>query len=504
MAKLPEPFYAAQHPPQRVPIADVAKGLFGAPAPAAPARMPLPGPVLLPTPPELDAEQTLALPPGNMGELVSWLYASAMYPVREVALVTALGLMAGIAGRAYTAPSPRLTGLNVYLVLIARSASGKEALHELAGMLMTTLRAAVPGVGAMVNFADYASGPALAKACAGEPRSMVNFSSEFGRKLKRMANPKDAPMADLRTVLTKLWSKSGPQSVAGDLVYSDAKASVSVPGAVSFSLVGESTPGTVLAALTDDMAEDGLLSRIQFVEVCGERPAYNAWLEGGLPPLPPPVLEALQGVAQQALTLLGRNASQPVGTTDAARQALDAFRTKCDASVRAAGADELMRAMWNRAHLKALKYCGLMAALEEPLNPMTTVEQAQWAIYFSERGVRVLQRKQADGDLGDGDQARQRKLVLMLRQYILHPVPERYRIPEAMRVDGVVPRRYLQQRTSDVAAFSQHRLGATAALDMALKSLCDSGYLVELDKLKATESYTFQGRCFRVVQLPAD
>ena len=34
------------------------------------------------------------------------------------------------------------------------------------------------------------------------------------------------------------------------------------------------------------------------------------------------------------------------------------------------------------------------------------------------------------------------------------------------------------------------------------KAMCDSGYLLEVDKLKAVDSFGFQGRCFRIVNLP--
>lgn len=437
----------------------------------------------------------LVEPPGLAGELVRWCKASALYPVQEVAIATVIGILAGLTGRAWTAPSPRLTGLNVYLVLVARSASGKEALHDLAGVLLVELRKLVPGVTSLINFNDHVSGPALAKSMAAEPRCCVTFSSEFGRKLRRMASPKDRPMQDFRTTMTTLYSKSGPTSYVGDMVYSDSNARVSIPGAVAFSLVGESTPATVHVALTEEIAEEGLLSRMHFVEVLGERPEYNEGVEGALPPLPTHVLEALKEVAVQALTLLGRNETQPVAIVPEAKAVLDGFRKVCNEEVKAAGDNNLLRGLSSRAHLKALKYAGHLAVLECPLRPVVTLEQAQWAIAFAAQGVAVMRRRFEAGDVGSGDDTRERKVVEAVTTFFRSTADQArgymrdssvVRIA-ALQKEGLVPRRYLQARLSRGAAFSQHPFGSKRALDDALASLCATGHLEELDRAKETK-----------------
>src|SRR5690606_18570371 len=59
----------------------------------------------------------LTLPPGLVGEIAQYIYSTSIRPIPEVALVAALGLVAGISGRAYyTSGLP--TGLNLYLILL--------------------------------------------------------------------------------------------------------------------------------------------------------------------------------------------------------------------------------------------------------------------------------------------------------------------------------------------------------------------------------------------------
>lgn len=45
-------------------------------------------------------------------------------------------------------------------------------------------------------------------------------------------------------------------------------------------------------------------------------------------------------------------------------------------------------------------------------------------------------------------------------------------------------------------------MGANAALDSALRALCDNGYIQEVDKGSLATKYSFQGKAYRVVALP--
>lgn len=141
-------------------------------------------------------------PPGRAGVFARFIFDSSYSPVREVAVVATLGLLAGVCGRAYRTYTGK--DLALYLILVARSGIGKDSTHE--GIPMMLKLAMVPMAERFVRAQDYVSGEALHKDLLREP-GFLALQGEFGRKLKRMSNPTDTPMQNLRTVLTNAYGK---------------------------------------------------------------------------------------------------------------------------------------------------------------------------------------------------------------------------------------------------------------------------------------------------------
>jgi hypothetical protein len=199
----------------------------------------------------------------------------------------------------------------------------------------------------------------------------------------------------------------------------------------------------------------------------------------------------------QALKVVG----QPVGLSEQAEAMLTAFDKESDAEINATD-DESWRQMWNRAHLKALKVAGLLAVMDNHMIPVVTATHAAWALNLIKRDIAVMRRKMSDGDVGDGDVARERKLLATLSDYLQNPAANGYKINDDMRKAGVVPRKYLQIRLQKTNCFLKHRLGQTAALDTTIKSLIDSGYLVEVSKDRLPPEWGYQGKTYRIISLP--
>lgn len=454
-----------------------------------PTDAPAVGPAVAPA-----ADAGLDWPPGLAGSVAQFIYSNAPRPVKEVAIVGALGLLAGMCGKAWVIPG---SGLNSYIILVARSAIGKEAMHGGIGALMHKLRELVPGADAFVSFNDFASGPALAKACAVQT-SFVNVAGEFGKKLRRMSNDQDSTMHGLRTLMTNLYQKSGPTSLVGGINYSNKDNNVATVSGVAFSMIGETTPSTLYESLTETMMEDGFLSRFTVVEYTGKRPPANP-----RPELHPSeaLVKALGDIALQAKTLLANHQHMPILRMPDAAALMDAFDVECDGQINSTD-DESKRQMWNRAHLKMMRFAALLAVADNHHAPVVQAHHVTWALDLIRRDIAVMRGRIEGGDVGTTDHSRQRKLTAVINDFITKPLPDSYGVPQIMQRDGVVPRKYLQVRTAQVTAFNQHKNGSTFALDSTIKSMVDSGYLVEMDKAKAGEQYTFQGRCYRVVNLP--
>lgn len=496
-----------------VPAAPAVDGPFGAAPPRTVVPLQVPGtgePVATPAPAESalaqlapvtpaairTAEDGLRWPPGFVGAVAQYIFNSSFLPIKEVSITAALGLMAGICGKAWHIPK---SGLNLYIVLVARSAIGKEALHDgIAGVVNACL-AKSPIFGNFVDFTEFASGPALIKACA-HNQSFVNVSGEWGRRMKRIANEDDreGPMTTLRTQMTNLYQKSAPRSIVGGIGYSSQENNIEALTSVAYSMVGESTPQTFYDSLTESMMEDGFLSRFLVIQYEGDRPAENP----NIIEYPDDALvRYLCDMANMADINNSKGESQPVLRTEEAARLLSDFSTRSANNIRST-TDESRRQMWNRATLKALRLAGLLAVGDNFSNPIIQVEHAQWAIDLVLADIAIMKKRLEGGDVGLNDSSRERKLVDVMKSYISKPVPASYKIPDAMREAGIVPRNYLQTRISRVSSFYKHKFGASKALDESLHQMIANGFIMEVKQDKLVEMYSHHGRAFRVLKLP--
>lgn len=427
----------------------------------------------------------LAHPPGFAGALADFIFNAAPRPVAEVAVVGALGLLAGICGREWNIPG---SGLNIYVVLVARSAIGKEAMHSGISRLVAAASERYDRAREFVTYDDFASGPALVKHLINAPRS-VNVAGELGQKFRQMAEDKDSAMRTLRKQLTNLYSKSGRNNVAGGIAYSSVENNVASMEGVAFSLIGETTPGTFYESITRAMMEDGFMSRFNVIEYTGDRPSKN------LTTIETPdarLVEHLESLMRHAHLLAARNLFQDVSFDSPSKALLDAFEAECDAAIARAGDDESRRQMWNRAHLKALRIAGLLAVGDHPLFPTVVDAHAKWAISLVRHDIAVFSKRIENGDVGEGsDDGRERRLIGLCRDYVLMrdaDVPPSARKWDALRHRGLIPHSYLSQKTQRLAAFEKYPRGHKTALDLAVRTAIDNGRLhavpsATLDKL---------------------
>ncbi|WP_161774269.1 DUF3987 domain-containing protein [Sphingobium sp. Ant17] len=448
----------------------------------------------VPAPP---VQGALPMPPGFVGDVARFIYQNALLPVPEVAITAALGFMAGICGKVWVIPK---SGLNLYIVLVARSGIGKEAMHDGISDLINAALPLCPVAGNFVDFTEYASGPALIKACA-HNQCFVNVSAEIGRRFLAMSANRDPSMQTLRTQMTNLYSKSAPNSVTGGITYSDQDKNVESVKGIAFSIVGETTPGTFYESLTPAMMEDGFMSRFCVIEYLGDRPEKNrAQIE-----CPPEKLVTyLAGLMTHSDMSIGAGNNQTVAYSAGAWELLERFDGKCAEGVRASGDDEAKRQVWNRSHLKALRIAALLAVGDNYLNPVVTEEQAQWAIGLVEYGNGTFLGRIDAGEVGVGtDSGREQKVIDLCVEFLRLPDNHKkladYKHGKAMRDAGIVPRRYIQQRTQRLSMFENHPLKHTAAMVGAIKSAMANGKLLEVKRVAMGESYNYHGEGYRLV-----
>lgn len=438
----------------------------------------------------------LEWPPGFAGNIARYIYDSAPRPVKEIAIVAALGLLAGICGKGWVITQ---SGLNMYMILIGRSGVGKEAMHSGISSLMKAVASREPIAMQFINFNEFASGPALIKSVV-ENQCFVNVAGEWGRKLTRLARDdgRDAAMASLRTVMTDLYQKSGPTSIVGGLTYSSKDNNVASVSGVSFSMIGETTPGTLYECLIPAMMEDGFLSRFNLVSYDGKRQALNV---NQLLQPDDALADAIGNLCTQANSLLNRGETTAVQRSADAARIMAAFEVECDSQINSSE-DESWRQMWNRAALKVLKLAALLSVADNNLHPVIQQHHLDWSLMLVRKDIAMMQEKMESGDIGSGDQTREKKLISIMRQYLESTeLASGYNVNPEMLKDGVITRKYLQSRVGAVSSFTKHPQGASGALNSAIKTLMDNGTISELTQVDTSAKYSFHGRSFRILNV---
>lgn len=95
----------------------------------------------------------VTFPAGLIGSIAEYIFKQAVRPVPEVALAGAIGYFAGLVGRAYNISG---TGLNQYIMVLAKTGSGKEGAMTGIERMTTAIRPHIPMVD---NFIGPAPSP---------------------------------------------------------------------------------------------------------------------------------------------------------------------------------------------------------------------------------------------------------------------------------------------------------------------------------------------------------
>lgn len=463
-----------------IPMVDATAIAERAKAVATAALIPAPTPAesAPSTPPAIIAPARPAtFPPGLVGEIAQYVLSAAILPVPEIALATAIAVVAGVAGRQYNCSNPG-TGLNQYILLLAKTGTGKETVQASVDRLFAEAQKGMPAIDRFLGAGHFASGQALVKQFQ-EKTCFVSILGEFGHQLKVISHPR-ASSSDkhLLKAILDLFSKSGHQQTLRPSVYSDREKNTELVYSPALTLLGETEPDGFFANLDENMISSGFLPRFLTIEYKGERPKRN------LQPMATPPAELVARLIDLAAAVLAAEQAHtvnPVIMDDAARKVLDVFYDHADEQMRGQG--ETIRQLWNRAHLKALRLASLIAVGVNPYQPTVTHEHATWAVDMVKRDVATLQDRFTAGDVGEGDSKLQNDLIAVIRKYMA----EGNRKFGDYHDRGCVPYQYLTRQTASRSAFRNHKLGASRALKDSLASLVEQGVLVQVAKKQCEE-----------------
>lgn len=429
------------------------------------------------------------VPPGLIGEIAQFIYAQAPRPVAEIALAGAIGFVAGIVGRAYNISG---TGLNQYILLLAPTGTGKEAIAGGIDTLMNYVVKSVPAAKDFIGPSKINSEQALLKYLNKQAVSFVSVIGEFGIRIREMSAPNAAPhMANLLALFLDLFNKSGEGKVLRPSIYSDREKNTSDVLAPAFSIVGESTPEKFYEILNEAMIESGMMPRINVIEYHGKRPELNENHKSAQPSFH--LIERLSTLCAHALMLNSQHKAIHVECTQDAKDLYTRFDKHCDLNINSADR-EVRRHLWNRAHINALKLGALIAVGCNPYNPVIDIAIANWSIDLVVENVRNMLRRFDAGEIGiDNDETKQLiHAVKTVKDFIIKPWSEVEKYAQGManlHSERIIPFSYIQRRLAAISVFRKDKIGATNAIKRAIKTLIERGDLQEVGRATMSKQF---------------
>jgi hypothetical protein len=419
--------------------------------------------------------QPLTYPEGLLGEIAQFFYNSSPRPTLETAIMGAIGFLSGMTGKAYNISR---TGLNQYCLLLAQTGTGKEGMATGIDKLVYAIAQQVPCVLDFVGPAEIASGQALLK-YLNTSTCFVSVVGEFGLKLQQLASPKaSSSEIMLKRVLLDLYNKSGHNKMLRASVYADKDKNTETIMSPAFSILGESTPETFYGALTHDLISDGLLPRFMCVEYTGKRPPLNKNHDEHKPS--PKMLESACTLAKHCLHLMHAKKVVDVQLDHLATVAMD--KIDADSTDRINESEEdVIRHLWNRAHIKTLKLAALVAVGVNPIHPVITLSMTTWAYNLVANDIYNLTKRFEKGEIGRNcEESRQlQDLIRVILEYFARDYSEveKYGVYESMYKRKMIPYSYIHRRLVSLSSFRNDRQSATTAIKRTIETLVESGEL---------------------------
>lgn len=445
--------------------------------------------------PSSSASFNYSPPPGLMGELARFIYDASPRQAPEIALAAAIGLMAGICGRAYNISG---TGLNLYVLVLAKTGRGKEAAASGIDKLMNAIKLMVPTSTKFRGPGIINSGQALTKHLNQTSNCFVSILGEFGITIDRISNP-FANSADkmLYSNLLDLYNKSGFGQTFQPSIYSKKEDNVGMTESPAVTILGESTFKLFYSALNEDMIAAGLLPRFLIIEYNGKREYLNENSHSVQPSFP--LVEKLASLVANAESVMHHKKVVNVKTDDEATAMLRSIDRNSTDNINGAQ-DDVVAELWNRAHMKVLRISALIAVGVNPYDPIVTTEYVQWAFDLVQNDIKLLTNKFETGEIGknSAEQQQIKETIRMIREYYTKPWSyiSKYSKEEAMHTRRVIPLVYFSRRLVGIAIFSNGHMKASVAVNQALQTLCDRDILREVPKLQSRKDFNTEQKCF--------
>ena len=439
-------------------------------------------------------------PPGLVGDVAWHIYIGSPLPVYEYALGAAFAVFAGIFGRCYNVLG---LGLNLYILIIGETGTGKTSTVSLIQKLVSAIQKDVHSVTDFFT-GDFASAEGMHQKLA-DQYSIVCLYGEIGHFFKQLLDLR-APshiLAQARFLLN-VYSQSGRHGVVRPRSYSDQGKSKPLVKRPALSMCGDGIGHKLFQAMNADTFDDGTGPRFTYFENKAPIGNFNSnFQDADFIPL----AKQLAPLVSQALSL---NSRDEICEVRLSQEAAEQFASvEIEAKGLAGKGSEFSKQMWTRWRENSLKLAAIIAIGIDPWNPIIDGNTARNCIDLVRGQINNVISKFASGEIGSPDEnetLREKCVVDEIAAYCRseYDLKKYVGTTRAMHEYRVISERFLQQRFASKACFKRARIGATAALKKTLENMCRNGLLKNCpphtsEKMfhKATQSYqVFDSKAF--------
>ena len=357
---------------------------------------------------ESSTEEEVSFPPGIAGSLAEEILAAALFKHKRFAVASALSILGACCQGGYRSPNGQGV-LGSYTFLVTESGGGKG---DFVSPVVSTLRSAQK----MLVLGDPASGQALRSELNRCPSRAI-LLDEAMKWLGKLMNAKNEAAQILQGDYLTSWAGGTLMSIT---TKEKASSSPEVESP-TLTILGAGPTASFRGLLRQGrmLAEDGFLSRLDFVAGSAEEP--TTFLKRPPFKASTPLLVRLQRIAKPTTDTkaisLPRNGEKSgdvapmirfekkveVRWSQEVAAAWDAFARDCYRKAHSCG----LPFVWSRTAEKALRTASLLAIADEPDEPTISLEALEWAITWQQRLAQELERECRDHlDKSDEEMAR--------------------------------------------------------------------------------------------------
>jgi hypothetical protein len=432
-------------------------------------------------------------PPGFLGEVARFVYDQSPRPSPEISIGITLAFFAGVLGRSYNVEG---LGLNLFTLVLADTGRGKEAASTGLSKLMAKIVKTVPKAMDFIGPSQIASEQGLLKhMCNGKP-SIVCQIGEIGMHLQSAMHTGSTVGKGLKKFLTILYTKSGQDNGLNTTAYSNKENNTPFLNAPAFSIFGESVPSRFYEALDEFMVADGFVPRMIILEHPSDRSTPFNENHAKVKPTDEMILH-LQEICSQSLSINERNIAIDV-PFDAETSMMQAkFRDWCDHQA-VKSRDTYTNDLWTRTHVKALKIAALLAVARNHESPIITAVEFDWACKLALKDSKNIIGRFEHGDTGSAvSETKQHDAMAdVIKEWFKYP--RESDDERCLCANSLIPISWLYHRLYRREVFKGDRIGSSAAIKRALKTLEETGRISTVSASSVFEKYATRQLVYKV------